>query len=281
MAGDHAALPAHSLRPDRMPGHWLLARLGKRVLRPGGLAMTGRILADLAIGGDDHVVELAPGLGVTAQRIVARAPRSYTGIERDPDAVRWIASRLPAEPWISVRSGSAEDTGLADAAATVVIGEAMLSMQPPAHKLRIMTEAYRLLRPGGRYAIHELLVTPDDISPAVKQEIDDALSAVIHVGARPLTEREWRAAMTEAGFTVCKIGYAPMHLLRPARLVADEGLGGALRFLRRLMRDTEARRRVIAMGRAFHRYRRHIRAVSIIACKEPQAAISAKRGGSR
>jgi len=28
-----------------IPGHWLLARLGKRVLRPGGLELTSRLLA--------------------------------------------------------------------------------------------------------------------------------------------------------------------------------------------------------------------------------------------
>jgi hypothetical protein len=27
-----------------MPGHWVLARMGKRVLRPGGLELTRRLL---------------------------------------------------------------------------------------------------------------------------------------------------------------------------------------------------------------------------------------------
>jgi hypothetical protein len=27
-----------------MPGHWLLARLGKQVLRPGGIELTQRVL---------------------------------------------------------------------------------------------------------------------------------------------------------------------------------------------------------------------------------------------
>lgn len=69
-------LPGGRLRPDKMPGHWLLARLGKRVLRPGGLAMTQSLLAALAIGADDDVVELAPGLGLTARLILGsdRAP---------------------------------------------------------------------------------------------------------------------------------------------------------------------------------------------------------------
>ena len=46
-----------------MPGHWLLAKLGKRVLRPGGLALTRAMLDRLNIQTQDSVIEFAPGLG--------------------------------------------------------------------------------------------------------------------------------------------------------------------------------------------------------------------------
>ena len=255
------------LRADKMPGHWLLARLGKRVLRPGGLAMTQALLADLAIGSDDDVVELAPGLGLTARLILEKGPRSYTGIERDGDAAGWTARRLPAAPQVSVRIGSAGDTGLGDDCASVVLGEAMLSMNPPEHKLRIMKEAHRVLRPGGRYAIHELLIIPDEVAAEIKKDIEDTLSAAIHVGARPLTQSEWCACLEQARFAIEKIGYAPMHLLRPARLIADEGLWRAIRFVKNVLTDADARRRVLLMRRTFHRYRMHLNAISIVARK--------------
>ena len=50
---------------EQLQGHWLLARLGKKVLRPGGRKMTEWIL-DRARLTDARVVELAPGLGITA-----------------------------------------------------------------------------------------------------------------------------------------------------------------------------------------------------------------------
>lgn len=37
-------LPGSELDVAKMPGHWLLARLGKRVLRPGGLKLTRALL---------------------------------------------------------------------------------------------------------------------------------------------------------------------------------------------------------------------------------------------
>ncbi len=260
-------LPGGELQAHKMPGHWLLARLGKRVLRPGGLAMTRALLADLAIGSADDVVELAPGLGLTARLILEKRPRSYVGIERDRDAAAWTARRLPGSPQVAVRVGAAGDTGLPDACASVVLGEAMLSMNAQEHKLQIAREAHRVLRRDGRYAIHELMIVPDGVAAAVKKDIEDTLSAAIHVGARPLTRREWCDCLEHAGFSIEKVGQAPMHLLRPARLIADEGLWRALRFVKNVLSDADARRRVLAMRRTFHRHREHLGAISIVARK--------------
>jgi predicted RNA methylase len=78
---------------DAVQGHWLLARLGKRVLRPGGVELTHRLLALAGVNGCD-VVELAPGLGRTASEIIELDPRSYAGVEQDPDAARAVRSMV-------------------------------------------------------------------------------------------------------------------------------------------------------------------------------------------
>jgi hypothetical protein len=66
------SLPGDHLDTAKMPGHWLLLRLGKRVLRPGGVELTLRMLDGLNIHPDDDVVEFGPGLGVTARLTLAR-----------------------------------------------------------------------------------------------------------------------------------------------------------------------------------------------------------------
>ena len=261
-------LPGSDLDVAKMPGHWLLARLGKRVLRPGGLRLTRALLDGLAIEAADEVVEFAPGLGVTARTILQRKPQRYTGVERDTRAAQWTAKQLPSKADISVVVGRADQTGLPSGSASVVIGEAMLSMQTAEHKRLIAAEAFRLLRPGGRYGIHELAVVPEDMSTDRQREIDRALSSVIHVGARPLPAREWKLLLESVGFRVVAIGYAPMHLLRPLRLIQDEGILGTLRLAKNLMVDNAARRRVLAMRWVFERYRRNLSAIYIVAQKE-------------
>ncbi len=233
------SLPLAERSDADLPGHWLLARLGKRVLRPGGLELTSRLLNAAQIAGTD-VVELGPGLGRTASYIVAQRPRSYVGVDDTAaatDAVRAIVAPVDGKVVVS----HAADTGLPSDSADVVIGEAMLTMQGDRDKRAIVAEAFRVLRPGGRYAIHELGLTPDDLPQETKDEIRRDMARVIKVNARPLTTAEWVALLKDAGFENITVDHNKMALLNPARVLADEGPLGALRIVGNLIVKGAAR----------------------------------------
>ena len=249
---------------DQVQGHWLLARLGKRVLRPGGKELTAKLLDAARIEGA-AVVEFAPGLGKTAAWIVERGPASYTGVDADSDAAATV-SAVVGDRGTTV-TADASETGLPTASADVVIGEAMLTMQGEKGKRAIVAEAARLLRPGGRYAIHELGLTPDDIDEAICDEIRRELAHTIRVNARPLTEAEWRAVLTDAGLEVEWVDSAPMSLLEPRRNLHDEGLRGTARIVRNVLRDRDARRRVLAMRATFRRHKKSLTGIALVARK--------------
>ncbi|MEZ0353792.1 methyltransferase domain-containing protein [Mycobacterium sp. pR1184] len=256
--------PMSSRADDSVAGHWLLARLGKRVLRPGGVGLTRTMLAGADLT-DADVLELAPGLGRTAAEILTRAPRSYVGAEQDPDAAEAVRDVIAGSG--TVRVADAADTGLPDASRDVVIGEAMLTMQGDATKHAIVAEAARVLRPRGRYAIHELALTPDTVSEEISTEIRQALARSIKVNARPLTIAEWSRLLSDHGLVIDRVVTAPMALLQPRRVIADEGLIGALRFARNLLLNPDARKRVLAMRNTFRKHRERLTAVAIIARK--------------
>jgi hypothetical protein len=260
------SLPGSGLLVKKMPGHWLLARLGKRVLRPGGLALTRWLIDALQISHTDEIVEFAPGLGVTAKMVMDRRPQSYRGVERDSAAAAHVAKVL--DPVIAKCAvGSAEESGLASQCATIVLAEAMLSMQPTARKEQIVGESRRLLKPQGRYAIHELCIRSDDISPADRAAIERDFSQAIHVGVKPLTAAEWRELLATHGFEVVAEKYAPMHLLQPLRILRDEGLIGSIRMLINVVKDRAARQRVRQMRSTFRRHRKHLSAIALVARK--------------
>lgn len=268
MATD-AALGTKGIQEERQPGHWLLASLGKRVLRPGGRELTNWMLARLAIGPNDRVVEFAPGMGATALQTLAAKPRQYVAVERDAAAAARMCRKLAEIGGDAVRcvESSADATGLAAAGYSVVYGEAMLSLHTAEQKRRIVAEAARLLEPGGRYGIHELCLMPDDIDAGLRREISSVMSREIHVGVQPINSAEWRQLLAEAGLRVTAESQAPMHLLEPRRLLADEGLLGVARIACNLARRPAARARVKTMRRLFRRYMNNMGAISLVAVK--------------
>lgn len=197
---------------------------------------------------------------------LARQPRSYVGIERDPAVARQLERELGNGTTRFV-SASAESTGLAANSVSLVYGEAMLSMQTPEQKQRILAEAFRLLKPGGRYGIHELALLPNQIDGLTRKDIEREMSMNIHVGVRPATLAEWMMLLEGAGFRIEWQALAPMHLLEPKRMLHDEGLAGVLRIGFNLLRKPGARRRVLSMRRMFRKHAAHLSAVAIVCVK--------------
>lgn len=246
-----------------LPGHWVLARMGKRVLRPGGRELTARLLEKLDITRQDDVVEFAPGMGATARLTLAKKPKSYTAVERDNDAAK-IVSALFDRPQYRCVVGQAENTGLPDACADVVYGEAMLTMHSPQQKAAIAREAFRLLRPGGRYGVHEIALLGNMTDGDTQRELLGALAQSVRVGVRPQTIAQWTETFESAGFRVKAHTLAPMHLLEPRRVIADEGFWRALRFAFNVWRTPEARARVRKMRAVFRRFDKNLSAIVMV-----------------
>ena len=258
---------SEGLKTKKMPGHWVLARLGKRVLRPGGMELTRRMLKALQISAQDDVVEFAPGMGITAQLTLRAHPASYTAVERDEAAAQIVRGYLSGNRQACI-VGSATDTGLPSESASVVYGEAMLTMQPAETKRQIIHEAHRLLRKNGRYGIHEMCLLAENMSDENRKKTERDLTGVVHHGVRPLTISEWRSLLEAEGFTIQQIHQSAMSLLEPGRLIRDEGVFGAMRFVLNLLRDSEARERVLGMRTVFRRNRKNLGAVAITATKQ-------------
>lgn len=245
-------------------GHWVLAKMGKKVLRPGGKELTLKLVEELSIQAEDEVVEFAPGMGFTAAMLLEKSPKSYTGVELNKEAADRLQKIMGARPGRKIINATAAKTGLAGASKDKVIGEAMLTMQAYHRKIEIIKEAYRVLKPGGLYGIHELGLTPDNLDEGVKKDIQKNLAKLMHVNARPLTKTEWVELLQSQGFQV-KAAYAsPMRLLEPERLIQDEGIFGALKIGYNLMTHPREKKRVVEMRQVFRKYRDYLTAYAIV-----------------
>lgn len=247
-------------------GHWLLAKMGKKVLRPGGLELTTRLLHELEISGDDSVVEFAPGIGLTASMVLENHPRQYTGIELNEEAASLLRKKITG-PHREIVVGNATGTSLPEENATKVFGEAMLTMQADHRKSDIIGEAHRILEPGGFYGIHELALVPDDMDAALIKKIQRDLAKVIHVNARPLTVKEWKKLLKKEGFRVRKVMPYPMRLLESSRVIKDEGFFNTIKIGINILKNSKARKQILAMRSVFREYQEQMTAVGIVAEK--------------
>jgi SAM-dependent methyltransferase len=262
--GHRHATPHARLNTEQ--GHWLLAKMGKKVLRPGGRELTLQLLDRLAVGPADDVVEFAPGLGFTAALALRNNPLSYTGVELNEEAAG-ILRRTINGPRRTIIVGNAAHCPLPDASADKVYGEAMLTMQADHRKAEIIREAYRMLRPGGVYGIHEIALVPDQLPEPTKKRIQQELATTIQVNARPLTRSEWTALLGSEGFKVEHVMTNPMHLLETARIVQDEGWLRTMRIGLNLLVRPKARARILAMRKVFRRHEGSMQAMAILARK--------------
>lgn len=251
---------------NRTSAHWLLAKIGKKVLRPGGKELMERMLAALDINSLDEVVELAPGMGYTAKRVLELKPQSYVGVDNN-EAVIGQLNKKWGRKGVSFIQGDVTDTGIASGTKSKVFGEAILTMHADHRKSKILHEAYRILKAGGLYAIHELALVPDDIGEDFKQTISKELSDNSKVNTRPLSIPEWETLLTAQGFRIVKMETMPMRLLEPTRMIVDEGLFGFLKISKNIISQPDIRKRVLGLRHVFREFQKNLCAVMILAKK--------------
>lgn len=253
-------------RIDNKQGHWILAKMGKKVLRPGGKELTMKMINNLNINSNDKVVEFAPGLGFTANITLQKKPKSYTGVELNEEAASLLRKKIKGENQKIIIGNAAKST-LKENTYNKVYGEAMLTMQADHKKAEIIKEAHRILKLGGKYGIHELGLQPNNIDENIKTEIQQALAQVIKVNARPLTVKEWSNILEKEGFKVMKTTTNPMHLLEKKRMIDDEGFFRTLKIAFNILTHPKERKRIVAMRKVFRKYKNYLNAVSIVAEK--------------
>jgi arsenite methyltransferase len=153
-------------------------------------------VADLQPG--EVVLDLGSGAGadvLISARRVAPGGRVY-GLDMTPEMLD-LARRNAAEAGVDnvvFLQGYLEEIPLPAASVDVVISNCVINLA--ADKRVVLREAARVLRPGGRFAVSDVLADPD-MDPAVRADLDQWTGCV----AGALTRGDFERALTEAGLT--------------------------------------------------------------------------------
>jgi ubiquinone/menaquinone biosynthesis C-methylase UbiE len=114
--------------------------------------------------------------------------------------------------------GEIENIPLPDNSVDVIISNCVINLS--ADKDRVLREAFRVLKPGGRFAVSDV-VTSGEITPEIRKSI------LLWVGciAGALDESEYRAKLATAGFQQVDIEPTRRYRAEEAKeILAAEGL---------------------------------------------------------
>jgi len=196
---------------QQIPEEALLASLGCG--NPTALALLnpGETVLDLGSGGGIDVL-------LSAQR-VGPAGKAY-GLDMTDEmlALANENKRKAGATNVEFLKGEIENIPLPDNSVDVIISNCVINLS--ADKDRVLREAFRVLKPGGRFAVSDV-VTRGEITPAIRQ------SVLLWVGciAGALDEAEYRTKLISAGFEQVEIEPTRIYRVEDAReFLSAEGM---------------------------------------------------------
>jgi len=186
-------------------------------------------LAELHTG--EKVLDLGSGGGIdvllSAQRV---GPTGFAyGLDMT-DAMLEVAERNRVEAGVenvTFLKGIIEAIPLPDQSVNVVISNCVINLS--ADKRQVVREAYRVLTPGGRFAVSDIVI--QDHLPSVIQKDMEAWAGCI---AGALEEEVYRHLLSEAGFASIDIEVTRRYSLQE---VAESGASAAIAELSQAERD--------------------------------------------
>jgi arsenite methyltransferase len=147
---------------------------------------TGEVVLDLGSGGGIDCFLAAKKVGPEGRVI---------GLDMTPDMIRLArrnAKKVGAKN-VEFRYGEMEDIPLPDESVDVIISNCVINLSPD--KDAVFGEAYRVLRPGGRMSVSDIVVD-GDLPPSIRRRLDAWAGCI----AGALDESVYLGKIRAAGF---------------------------------------------------------------------------------
>lgn len=200
-----------ALQADQIPAGAMLASLGCG--NPTALAKLnpGETVLDLGSGGGIDVLLSAKRVGATGKAYGLDMTDEMLALANENKQKSGLQN-------VEFLKGEIESIPLPDNSVDVVISNCVINLS--ADKDRVLGEAFRVLKPGGRFAVSDV-VTRGEILPDIRKSI------LLWVGciAGALDENEYRNKLVKAGFQDVEIEPTRIYKLEDAReFLSGEGI---------------------------------------------------------
>jgi len=200
-AGETAGLPAQAVAASLGCGN----PTALAALRPGDIVL------DLGSGGGIDVLLSAQRVGPTGKAYGLDMTDEMLALARENQQKAGVEN-------VEFLKGEIEDIPLPDGSVDVIISNCVINLS--ADKDRVLAEAFRVLKPGGRFAVSDVVVR-GEVPPAIRKSVELWMGCV----AGALEEQEYREKLTKAGFGAIDLEPTRIYRVEDAReLLAGAGL---------------------------------------------------------
>ncbi|HEU0121062.1 MAG TPA: arsenite methyltransferase [Bryobacteraceae bacterium] len=196
---------------EQLPEAAVLASLGCG--NPTALAelMPGETVLDLGSGGGIDVLLSARRVGPTGKAYGLDMTDEMLALANENKAKAGATN-------VEFLKGEIENIPLPDNSVDVIISNCVINLS--ANKDRVLSEAFRVLKPGGRFAVSDV-VTKGEMLPEIRQ------SVLMWVGcvAGALEEKEYERKLAAAGFQNVELEPTRIYSVEDAReFLTGEGI---------------------------------------------------------
>jgi ubiquinone/menaquinone biosynthesis C-methylase UbiE/catechol 2,3-dioxygenase-like lactoylglutathione lyase family enzyme len=172
----------------------------------------GETVLDLGSGGGIDVLLSARRVGPTGKAYGLDMTDEMLALARDNQRKAGVTN-------VEFLKGEIEHIPLPANSVDVIISNCVINLS--ADKDAVLAEAFRVLKPGGRFAVSDVVVRGD-----VPSEIRRSVELWIGCVAGALEESEYRAKLAKAGFEDVELEPTRVYTAESARqYLADAGLG--------------------------------------------------------
>ena len=192
-----------------VPAEALLASLGCG--NPTALAelKTGETVLDLGSGGGIDVLLSARRVGPTGKAYGLDMTGEMLALARENQAKSGLTN-------VEFLEGEIEHIPLPDNSVDVIISNCVINLS--ADKDRAIAEAFRVLKPGGRFAVSDVVVRGDDVPAELRRSMELWVGCV----AGALEESAYRAKLSGAGFEAVDVEPTRIYRAADARQFLQE-----------------------------------------------------------
>ena len=176
---------------EQVPAEAALASLGCGNPTAVAELHEGETVLDLGSGGGLDVLLSAKRVGPTGKAYGLDMTDEMLELARENQ-------RKAGAENVEFRKGTIEEIPLPDRSVDVIISNCVINLS--ADKPRVFREAARVLRPGGRFAVSDVIGDPD-MEEATRRDMQQWTGCI----AGALTEDQFRDGLAEAGFSEIEI----------------------------------------------------------------------------